>query len=105
MLTIRDVQRVVAHIYNVSLHQIVCERRCRDVTEPRLIAMWICGEILVDKSISQLARSFKRDRTTITHGIKRGREITAYSLEHIEKVNQIIETLRERAKNNEANLP
>ena len=53
MLTIQDVQRVVAHIYNVSLHQIVGARASRNVTEPRLIAMWICGIILVDKSISQ----------------------------------------------------
>jgi len=98
MLSILQIQKVVADIYNVSLPQIVGARASRNVTEPRLIAMWICGEVLTDKSLSQIARAFKRDRTTITHGIRRGREITGSSLEHIEKVNRIIETLRERAK-------
>ena len=97
MLTIRDIQRAVALIYNVSLHNLICERRCRDVTDPRQIAMWIAGSILTDKSISQIARSFKRDRTTITHGIRRGCEITAYSLDHIEKVKLAIEELRRMA--------
>ena len=97
MLTIRDIQRAVALIYNVSLHQLVCERRCRDLSEPRQIAMWICGAVLTDKTISQIARSFKRDRTTITHGMRRGREITAYSLDHIEKVKLVIDELRRKA--------
>ena len=97
MLTIRDVQRAVAYIYNVSLHDLVCERRCRDFAEPRQIAMWICGAVLTDKSNSQIARSFRRDRTTITHGMRRGREITARNLDHIEKVRLIIDELRRKA--------
>ena len=96
MLTIKDIQRVVAHIYNVSIADLIGVRRDRLVAEPRLIALWIAGSLLTDKSISQIARAFHRDRTTITHGIRRGREITAQSETHICYVNRIIAELRRK---------
>ena len=97
-LSIRDVQESVTTIFNVSLADILGVRRTRKYTDPRQIAMWLCGELLTDKSLSQIARMFCRDHTTIGHGIRRGRQITAESESHIKNVNKIISDLRRRAE-------
>ena len=103
MLNVRIIQMAVVRAYDITYMDLIGERRDVGISHPRMIAMWLCCELLPHKSLPQIGRVFRRHHTSILHGKKRGREITGHSQFHIEKVNLIIKALKER-RENEASL-
>ena len=103
MLNIKMIQMAVCKAYDITFADLVGKRRTAVLAEPRMIAMWLCSELLPDKSLPQIGRGFERDHTTILNGRKRGREITARSQFHIDTVNSIIKAIKAR-RDNEATL-
>lgn len=66
----RIIQRVVAEYYDVRVADILSERRTADVVRPRQMAMYL-AKILTSNSISETARRFNRDHTTMIHAARK----------------------------------
>lgn len=63
-----DVLRAVSRHYKMSIANIVSERRTKDITRPRMVAMYLCRE-LTPRSYPQIGRMMgNRDHTTVMHG-------------------------------------
>jgi chromosomal replication initiator protein len=105
MLTIKDVQIIVAEEYGLTMKEMLGVRRGKKFAEPRMIAMWLAYEILPNKSLPQIGRAFDRDHTTVLHACNRWKYIVGYSFDHIHTVNRIIERLRIKANLNGTTLP
>ena len=68
---IEDIQRVVAHEYNVSRADILSPRRTANVVRPRQVAMYL-AKILTLRSLPDIGRRFGgRDHTTVLHAVRK----------------------------------
>ena len=66
-VTIRDIKFTVAHVFNVSVHELASERRSKQIITPRHLAMAIAARV-TPKSLPQIGQSFGgRDHTTVLH--------------------------------------
>lgn len=52
-------------------------RRSRRLARPRQVAMLACANLATHASLPQIGRAFRRDHTTIMHGIRRAAELVA----------------------------
>ena len=84
MVSIQEVQRVVSVYFNVPMKDLLSEKRARQISWPRQIAMWLCSE-MTDASVTQVGRKFHRDHTTIMHGISKVRRQLALRDELLER--------------------
>ena len=67
--TVKDIQRIVAGRYGVTMMDINGARRGADVILPRMIAVYLARE-LTGKSLPEIGRRFGgRDHTTILHSV------------------------------------
>ncbi len=58
---------VVSHFYNVTIEDLKSNRRSKEVTNPRQIAMYLCRTLL-SMTLPQIGTEFgKRDHTTVMH--------------------------------------
>ena len=105
MLTIKDIQIIVAAEYGLTMQEMLGVRRAKQFAEPRMIAMWLAYEVLPNKSLPQIGRAFKRDHTTVMHACNRWKYIIGYNLNKIQAVNRIIQNLRRKAGLNDIALP
>jgi|GEM_PF-695717 len=64
-----DVARVVCGIWPVTLDELRGRVRQRRVAEARHAAMWLCCRY-GNRSTTVLGRYFRRDHTTVLHGIR-----------------------------------
>lgn len=70
IITIELVQEKVANSFNLKVEDLCSQRRTRDVTIPRQIAMYLCRE-LTEESLPRIGKSFGgRDHSTVIHGHK-----------------------------------
>jgi chromosomal replication initiator protein len=68
---IEDIQRVVAHQYNVSRSDLLSSRRTANVVRPRQVAMYL-AKILTLRSLPEIGRRFGgRDHTTVLHAVRK----------------------------------
>jgi len=68
---IEDIQRVVAHHYNVSKADLLSSRRTRTIVRPRQIAMYL-AKVLTPRSLPEIGRRFGgRDHTTVLHAVRK----------------------------------
>jgi len=68
---IRDIQKLVANHFNVTMTDIVSERRTARVVRPRQTAMYL-AKIITTKSLPEIGRRFgDRDHTTVLHAIRK----------------------------------
>ncbi|NLC65924.1 MAG: chromosomal replication initiator protein DnaA [Clostridium sp.] len=66
-ITINLIQEIVAEYYNVSIQDLKSQRRTRNVTYPRQVAMYL-GRKLTDMSLPKIGDEFGgRDHTTVIH--------------------------------------
>ena len=79
MLTIKDVQIIVAEEYGLSMSEMLGVRRAKKFAEPRMIAMWLAYEILPNKSPPQIGRAFDRDHTTVLNACNRWKSIVGHN--------------------------
>ena len=65
----RQIQRIVAEFYHLKTEDMYSPRRQRWIARPRQIAMYLTRE-LTGHSLPRIGREFRRDHTTILHGIR-----------------------------------
>jgi chromosomal replication initiator protein len=81
MVTIPNIQRVVAEYYNVRVSDLLSSRRSRSVTRPRQIAMSL-AKSLTNHSLPEIGESFGgRDHTTVIHACEKVKELIQTNLE------------------------
>lgn len=67
--TILAIQKATAKYFGISLENLQSEKRTREFSHPRMIAMYLAYSLLGMGS-SSIGRQFKRDHTTVLHAIK-----------------------------------
>ena len=78
LVTVDNIQRVVADYYKLKMSDMLSKRRSRSVARPRQIAMSIAKD-LTNHSLPEIGESFGgRDHTTVIHAC---RKIKALSIE------------------------
>ena len=66
-----DIQRTVNAYFNLSMLDLLSQRRTRNVAEPRQIAMYLC-KTLTTRSLPDIGRRFGgRDHTTVLHAVRK----------------------------------
>ncbi len=74
MTPLSVIQTEVARQFHLRRDDIVARDNRRHCVWPRQIAMWLAVE-LTGLSPRRIGVAFERDRTTISHGVTRGREL------------------------------
>jgi chromosomal replication initiator protein len=68
---IEEIQRIVAHQYNVSRADLLSSRRTANVVRPRQVAMYL-AKTLTLRSLPEIGRRFGgRDHTTVLHAVRK----------------------------------
>ena len=81
MVTIPNIQRVVADYYNIKMSHLLSKRRNRSITRPRQIAMALSKE-LTNHSLPEIGEAFGgRDHTTVIHACEKTKELKLSNLE------------------------
>lgn len=75
IVTVEDIQKKVAHKYNIKISDMSSTKRIRAIARPRQIAMYL-SKILTARSLADIGAKFgKKDHTTVMHAIKKIEEI------------------------------
>lgn len=75
LVTIDNIQRVVADYYKLKMSDLLSKRRSRSVARPRQIAMALAKE-LTNHSLPEIGESFGgRDHTTVLHACRKVKEL------------------------------
>lgn len=70
-IQIRAIIRIVAHVYGLTVNDILSQRRMWELVRPRQEAMWLAKKYTLI-SLPQIGRSFAgRDHTTVLHAIRK----------------------------------
>ena len=69
LVTIENIQKVVAEYYRIKVADLKSKSRARSVTRPRQIAMALAKE-LTNKSLPEIGRAFERDHTTVSNACR-----------------------------------
>lgn len=75
IVSIDNIQKIVAEYFNISISDLVSKSRSRSITRPRQICMALAKE-LTEKSLPEIGRAFGgRDHTTVIHACKKVAEL------------------------------
>lgn len=75
LVTIDNIQRVVAEYYKIKVSELLSKRRNRSIVRPRQIAMALAKE-LTSRSLPEIGESFGgRDHTTVLHASRKVQEL------------------------------
>lgn len=86
-VTIDDVQKKVAELYNIKISDMSSSRRVRSIARPRQIAMYL-SKTLTTKSLNDIGKKFgKKDHTTVMHACKQIEKLKSEDLELREEIN------------------
>ena len=69
LVTIENIQKVVAEYYRIKVADSKSKSRARSVTRPRQVAMALAKE-LTNKSLPEIGRAFERDHTTVLNACR-----------------------------------
>ena len=70
VITIDKIQNAVSNYFNISLTDMLSQRRSRPLARPRQIAMYLAKQ-LTTRSLPEIGRRFaNRDHTTVIHAVK-----------------------------------
>lgn len=90
--TCRHVQDFVCSHYGISRIDLLSHRRPVWLTEKRMIAMYLCRHA-TRSSMVKIGMVFRRDHSTVMHGIERIKERCAFDPEFSKLMGQMIEEL------------
>lgn len=66
---VAKIQQAVVEYYKLSMIDLKSDRRYFDVVTARHVAMWLAKE-LTFRSLPEIGRIFRRDHTSVLHGIR-----------------------------------
>ena len=93
MVSISNIQRVVADYFNIKMSELLSKRRNRSITRPRQIAMALSKE-LTNHSLPEIGEAFGgRDHTTVIHACEKTKELIQTNLEIEEDYKKLRRTL------------
>ena len=94
-ITIDKIQNTVSNFFNISLTEMLSQRRSRPLARPRQIAMYLSKK-LTTRSLPEIGRRFaNRDHTTVIHAVKTITRISEKDEEMKKNINQLRSLLLE----------
>ena len=70
VITVDKIQNTVSNFYNISINDMLSQRRSRPLARPRQIAMYLAKK-MTTRSLPEIGRRFSnRDHTTVIHAVK-----------------------------------
>lgn len=91
VITIGEIQRVVAQHYSLTVSQLISRSNSPRIVVPRQIAMYLCKE-LTQASLPQTGRAFgKRHHTTVLHAVRKISRLIKNDPQLHSTVNRLIE--------------
>ena len=70
VITVDKIQNIVSNYFNISLTDMLSQRRSRPLARPRQIAMFLAKK-MTTRSLPEIGRRFaNRDHTTVIHAVK-----------------------------------
>ncbi|MDG1819535.1 MAG: chromosomal replication initiator protein DnaA [Porticoccaceae bacterium] len=93
LVTIDNIQRVVADYYKLKMSDLLSKRRSRSVARPRQVAMALAKE-LTNYSLPEIGESFGgRDHTTVLHACRKVKELESSDREVERDLKHLYRTL------------
>jgi len=93
LVSIDNIQRVVAEYYKMKISDLHSKRRTRSVARPRQVAMYLSKE-LTNHSLPEIGESFGgRDHTTVLHACRKIKELISSDADIHEDVKNLLRTL------------
>ncbi len=75
--TMLGIDWAVAKTMEITVQRLHANRRGKEFTRPRWLAMYLISEFCPNRSLPEIGRHFHRDHTTIMHGIKQAKALLA----------------------------
>ena len=70
VVTVDKIQNIVSGFFNISLNDMLSQRRSRPLARPRQVAMFLAKK-MTTRSLPEIGRRFaNRDHTTVIHAVK-----------------------------------
>ena len=96
VITVDKIQNVVSNYFNISLSEMLSQRRSRPLARPRQIAMYLAKKITT-RSLPEIGRRFaNRDHTTVIHAVKTISRLSEQDDEMKKNINHIKSLLLEQ---------
>tara|TARA_Y100000591_G_scaffold96798_1_gene82054 strand:+ start:3115 stop:4503 length:1389 start_codon:yes stop_codon:yes gene_type:complete len=96
VITVDKIQNVVSNYFNISLSEMLSERRSRPLARPRQIAMYLAKK-MTSRSLPEIGRRFaNRDHTTVIHAVKTITRLSEQDDEMKRNISQIKSLLLEQ---------
>ena len=96
VITVDKIQNIVSNYYNISLSEMLSQRRSRPLARPRQIAMYLAKK-MTTRSLPEIGRRFaNRDHTTVIHAVKTITILSEQDDEMKKNINQIKSLLLEQ---------
>lgn len=93
LVSIDNIQRVVAEYYKIKISDLHSKRRSRSVARPRQVAMYLSKD-LTNHSLPEIGDSFGgRDHTTVLHACRKIKELMSSDADIAEDVKNLLRTL------------
>ena len=96
VITVDKIQNVVSNFFNITLNDMLSQRRSRPLARPRQIAMYLAKK-MTSRSLPEIGRRFaNRDHTTVIHAVKTISRLSDQDDEMKKNINQIRSLLLEQ---------
>ena len=96
VITVDKIQNVVSNYFNISLSEMLSQRRSRPLARPRQIAMYLAKK-MTSRSLPEIGRRFaNRDHTTVIHAVKTISRLSEQDDEMKKNISQIKSLLIEK---------
>jgi chromosomal replication initiator protein len=93
LVSIDNIQRVVAEYYKIKVSDLHSKRRNRSVARPRQVAMYLAKD-LTNHSLPEIGDNFGgRDHTTVLHACRKIKELLESDVDIAEDVKNLLRTL------------
>lgn len=93
LVTIENIQKMVAEYYKITVRDLHSKRRSRSITRPRQIAMALAKE-LTRHSLPEIGDAFGgRDHTTVLHACRKVKELRETEVHITEDYRNLLRTL------------
>jgi len=93
LVTIENIQKVVAEYYKIRMNELVSKKRTRSVARPRQVAMSLAKE-LTGHSLPEIGSAFGgRDHTTVIHAYRKVDELRRSDRKIDEDMNNLLRIL------------
>ena len=93
LVSVDNIQRVVAEYYKIKVADLHSKRRSRSVARPRQVAMYLAKE-LTNHSLPEIGDAFGgRDHTTVLHACRKIKELLDSDADIREDVKNLLRTL------------